>query len=139
MQQFRQKLGFYACTVPSFEQYTLARFLDRGFFEKHINRMRKFYKSRRNRVLSAITGCHLADRLSILEENAGLHFLVRVDTAQSDAALVAYCSRVGLRLRSLASYYQDTVPGWAEHCLVVNYSGLTDEQLEQLERILRGA
>ena len=25
---FRQKLGFYACTVSAFEQYTLARFLE---------------------------------------------------------------------------------------------------------------
>ena len=137
MQQFRQTLGFYGCTVPSFEQYTLARFLDRGFFEKHINRMRKFYKARRNRVLAAITACPLADRLSILEENAGLHFLVRVDTDQSDAALVERCGRAGLRLRSLGSYYQGSVPAWAERCLVVNYAGLTDEQLERLERILQ--
>ena len=137
MQQFRQTLGFYGCTVPSFEQYTLARFLDRGFFEKHINRMRKFYKARRNRVLAAITACPLADRLSILEENAGLHFLVRVDTDQSDAALVERCGRAGLRLRSLGSYYQGSVPAWAERCLVVNYAGLTDEQLERLQRILQ--
>lgn len=33
MAAFQQKLGFYSCTVPSFEQYTLARFLSRGFFE----------------------------------------------------------------------------------------------------------
>ena len=41
MEEFRHRLGFYACTVPSFEQYTLARFLSRGYFEKHINRMKK--------------------------------------------------------------------------------------------------
>ena len=34
MEEFRRRLGFYACTVPSFEQYTLARFLSRGYFEK---------------------------------------------------------------------------------------------------------
>ena len=54
MESFRQTLGFYSCTVPSFEQYTLERFLSRGFFEKHINRMRKFYKGRRNRMLEAL-------------------------------------------------------------------------------------
>ena len=48
MAVFRKNLGFYSCTVSSFEQYTLARFLDRGYFEKHINRMRKYYKNRRN-------------------------------------------------------------------------------------------
>lgn len=32
MESFRQYLGFYACTVPSFEQYTLSRFLRGGLF-----------------------------------------------------------------------------------------------------------
>ena len=50
MARFRKNLGFYSCTVPSFEQHTLERFLSRGYFEKHLNRMRKFYKSIRNRV-----------------------------------------------------------------------------------------
>ena len=40
---FRQRLGFYACTVSSFEQLVLARFIREGFFEKHLNRMRNHY------------------------------------------------------------------------------------------------
>ena len=49
MARFREELGFYSCTVSSFEQHTLARFLSRGHFEKHINRMRKFYRNRRKK------------------------------------------------------------------------------------------
>jgi len=138
MARFRQTLGFYSCTVPSFEQYTLARFLSRGYFEKHLNRLRKFYKSRRNRVLDAIAACPLADRLTILEHNAGLHFLVRVDTTLSDRALTERCRQAGLQLRSLGSYYHDPGPKDDTHCLVVNYSGLTDSQLARLEEILSG-
>ena len=135
--QFQQKLGFYSCTVPSFEQYTLARFLSRGYFEKHINRMRRFYKSRRNRVLAAIEGCQLAERLTIREENAGLHFLVQVDTQMSDEALEAHCRAAGLLVRSLASYYHGQVPEADKKCLVVNYSGLSEENLQKLEHILK--
>ena len=134
MEQFRDKLGFYSCTVSSFEQHTLARFLSGGYFEKHLNRMRKFYKSRRNRVLGAIERCPIADRLTILEENAGLHFLVKVDTTLSDEALVARCRQVGLQIRALSSYYHGALPD--THCLVVNYSGLSDEDLDQLEELL---
>ena len=137
MAQFQQKLGFYSCTVPGFEQYTLARFLDGGHFEKHINRMRKFYKSRRNRVLAAVTSCPVADRLTVLEENAGLHFLVRVDTEESDSALAERVCRAGIRVRSLSSYYRGAAPEWALRCLVVNYSGLSEEELDRLEEILR--
>ena len=137
MNQFKNKLGFYSCTVPSFEQYTLARFLSRRYFEKHINRMRKFYKSRRDQVLRAISNCPLAEKFTILEENAGLHFLLRVDTDISDQTLEQMCSQKGLRVRTLGSYYHGAVPESAAHCLVVNYSSLSEEQLMRLEAWLR--
>ena len=136
MTQFQQRLGFYSCTVPSFEQYTLARFLDDGYFEKHLNRMRKFYKSRRNRVVEAIQNSPYAPKLTLLEENAGLHFLLRVDTEISDSRLVDHCAQMGIRIRALGEYYHHSAPIPDTHCLVVNYSGLTDGQLQQLEIIL---
>ena len=137
MGQFQKKLGFYSCTVPSFEQYTLARFLNRGHFEKHLNRMRKFYKSRRNRVLSAIENCAYSPYLTILEEDAGLHFLLKVDTPLSDEALVEHCRKMGLSVRTLGSYYHDSPSRPDTRCLVVNYSGLSDKDLDRLETVLK--
>ena len=134
MAQFREKLGFYSCTVSSFEQYTLARFLEQGYFEKHLNRMRKFYKTRRDRVLSAIENSPIAQKLTVLEEDAGLHFLVRVDTALSDENLIRRCRDAGIRIRALNSYYHDAQED--THCLVANYSGLDDEKLEILPQLL---
>ena len=137
MELFQRKLGFYSCTVPGFEQYTLSRFLDGGHFEKHINRMRRFYKSRRNKVLAAVTCCPVADMLTVLEENAGLHFLIRVNAPLSDEALVERCRKADILIRTLSSYYQGVVPDWAQRCLVVNYSGLGEEDMTLLEDRLR--
>ena len=135
MAVYRRKLGFYSCTVPSFEQYTLERFISRGYFEKHINRMRKLYKSIRNRVRTAVEKCPLAKHLTILEEHAGLHFLLQVDLPLTDAELTEKCRRLGLRVAALSSYYR--FPEENSHCLVINYSGLTEESLSELEQILR--
>ena len=132
MEKFREKLGFYSCTVSSFEQYTLARFLSRGYFEKHINRMRKFYRSRRNHVVDALNSCPMADRLTIHEEDAGLHFLLKVDTDMDDAELTRWCESHGIRIRTLGSYYHQSVPEENLHYLVVNYAGLREEDLEQI-------
>lgn len=38
---FREKVGFYSCSVPAFEQYVLAELLKNGEFERHINRVRR--------------------------------------------------------------------------------------------------
>ena len=136
MDQFQRRLGFYSCTVPSFEQVTLARFLSRGYFEKHINRMRKFYRLRRDRVVALLENCPFRDRLTILEQDAGLHFLLKVDTQQSDEDLMARCAAAGIRIRSLSSYYHGPVPEEDLHCLGVNYSGLDEKALDTLGKIL---
>ena len=137
MEQFQQRLGFYSCTVPSFEQYTLARFLSRGHFEKHLNRMRKFYRSRRNRVVQLLQGCGFAQKLTIQELDAGLHFLLRVDTELTDEALTAFLAGAGIRARTLSSYYHQESRE-DSRCLVVNYSGLREEALEEaLSRLAR--
>ena len=132
--EFKRRLGFYSCTVPSFEQYTLARFLSRGHFEKHINRMRKFYKSRRNTVVSMLENCAFSNRLTILEQDAGLHFLLKINTEYSDAELTQRMDAAGIRVKALSAYYHDSSED--QRCLVVNYSGLKEEALAQaLEKI----
>lgn len=39
--QFREKLGFYSCTVPTYIQFVLAELIAGGDFERHINRVRR--------------------------------------------------------------------------------------------------
>ena len=46
---FAEALGFYSCTVPTFEQFVLAELLRSGDFERHINRVRR--KKRKERSL----------------------------------------------------------------------------------------
>ena len=135
MRMFRRKLGFYGCTVPSFEQYTLARFLNRGYFEKHINRMRKFYRTRRNRVIDALEHSPMADRFTILEKDAGLHFLLQVDTDLSGPALARELEHQGLRVQLLSSFYTAPTPE-SEKSLVINYSAVDEDKLRgALERL----
>ena len=49
-----QRLGFYSCTVPTFEQYVLADLLNSGDFERHINRIRR--KKRQQHVSLTFSG-----------------------------------------------------------------------------------
>ena len=135
MEAFQQRLGFYSCTVPSFEQYTLARFLSRGHFEKHLNRMRKVYKNRRNALVSLVETCPIAHRLTIQEQDAGLHFLLQVDTRLSDAALTQGLAAAGVRVKALSGYYHDGTAN--PHCLVINYSGLQEDDFRKTLEVLQ--
>ena len=46
VERFTNQLGFYSCTVPTFEQYVLAEFIRSGNFEHHINRVRRRRRTR---------------------------------------------------------------------------------------------
>jgi GntR family transcriptional regulator/MocR family aminotransferase len=39
--RYRERLGAFSCTVPVLEQYTLAEFINKGYFEQHLNRVRR--------------------------------------------------------------------------------------------------
>lgn len=38
---FKEKLGFYSCTVPVLDQYVICELIESGDFERHINRVRR--------------------------------------------------------------------------------------------------
>ena len=133
--RFRQQLDFYACTVPSFEQYTLARFISQGHFEKHLSRMKKKYRAQRNELIGRLRSAPCREKLRILEKDAGLHFLLQTDTELTDAGLVAALAERGVRVRCLSEYFHGSAAGDAG-TLVINYSGTTPEAGKRLAHAL---
>ena len=128
-ERFREKLGFYACTVSSFEQLALAKFIREGYFEKHLNRMRNHYRAQKARILQQLRSSSIAPSLAIHRENEGLHFLLEVHGALEDSALIRCARARGLRISCLSQYYREgTAPG---HTIVVNYAGLPSARTEE--------
>lgn len=104
LKKFHRELSFYSCTVSNFEQYTLARFLRDGYFEKHINRMRKYYKNQRDTILSCIRKNPRAAGIRITEENAGLHFLIHFPSGLTDDEIISRAEKRGIRISALTQY-----------------------------------
>ena len=129
LEQFYQNLSFYSCTVSNFEQYTLAHFLSDGYFEKHINRMRTYYKNVRDQLLEAIKKSPFSSRIRIAEEDAGLHFLMHIHTSLSDMELLQTAKRYGVHISCLSQYYLETNAPVPEHTIILNYSGILPEQI----------
>jgi len=135
-QRFYEKLSFYACTVSTFDQYTLARFIQDGHFEKHINRMRNYYRNLRDALLSEIRRSPMAELVTIREEDAGLHFLMEVDTLTSDQELLKLAEEKGVRLSCLSQYEQNREGKTREHVLVLNYSGIKQDHIGKAVKLL---
>jgi len=136
LEEFYHHFHFYSCTVSNFEQYTLARFLSDGYFEKHINRMRTHYKNVRDTFLNALQKSPFASRIKIHEEDAGLHFLMDINTPMTDTELLQTAKQHSIHLACLSQYYLQPIPNIPEHTLVLNYSRLTPEQIPTAIKLL---
>ena len=131
---FYKELSFYSCTVSNFEQYTLSRFISEGFFEKHINRMRKLYHQKRDLLLNAIKKSPLSSSATVLEEDAGLHFLLKIDTDYSDTEFCKRALMNGVRISALSSYYSafdDSNVIIPEHIFIINYSNIKNTVIDE--------
>jgi GntR family transcriptional regulator / MocR family aminotransferase len=133
--RFKQKLGFYSCSVSNFEQFALARFIEEGHFERHINRMKSHYRSKRDLLIKELVSSPIGSRVKISKRECGLHFLLHVDTDESDADLVAAAAKQGLRISCLSAYHHAGCPS-DSHTIVLNYSGVSRKLIPRAASVL---
>lgn len=134
--QFHERLGFYSCTVSTFDQFTLAGFIEGGYFEKHINRMRTYYKNLQKRLIESIKNGPAASKVEIAEEEAGLHFLLKLKTSLTDRQIVEKARAMGYRVLTLSECYIRDGLEIDSHTLVINYSGMEEDQLPMVNKLL---
>lgn len=126
--EFYDKLSFYSCTVSTFEQYTLARFIQDGYFEKHINRMRRYYGKMRKSVLDIISQEFSEKECKVIENDSGLHFILRLNTSQSDEEVKSLMENEGIRIRAITDF--DALNNQDKHQFLLDYSGIEIEGLK---------
>ncbi len=127
-EKFLRLFSSSANVVPLFEQKTLAAMLKDGYFERHLSRLKKYYRGIRRLTLETLEklfpGCEIYDT------QGGPHLLAKLSDGNggdiNDAA-----ERLGVRVKRLSDYLiapSDGLQGYA----VFNYSGVTEEQLTAL-------
>ena len=127
---WEEKMGFYSCTVPAFEQLTLTRFLNGGYFERHLSRMRHEYRALLARLLAFLAQEPYRSACTVLRAEAGLHFVLQFHPAPDDEPLRALLARSGLRAELLSSFYVRSPDASARGCVVVNYADLDPAEFE---------
>lgn len=131
MDDYRTRLRFYSSTVSRFEQLTLKRFLERGYYERHLNRMRGLYKARKSAFLDELKP--LGDQLATKGQDAGLHLVLTMPRL-TEKRLVSLSRAQGVGVRPLSRSYAGTAP--ETHAVVAGYAGFQEEELRQAARLL---
>ena len=133
-QHYEEGLSFYSGTVPSMEQYALARFISEGYFERHINHMRNYFKSQRGSLFEAVKESPLGGISHIYENSSGTYFLLELDTKLADKELVTRIREKDINVACTSEYMAQ--PHGDTHTLVINYCGVYAERIkETIQRI----
>ena len=138
IQRYQDTMSFYSCTVSGFEQRTLAKFINEGYFERHIAHLRTHYRKQREAVMKAIRASSLADKSRIIENNAGTHFLLGLDTSYTAREIKQVVAQHGIKLALLNDYCFKDYP-IARKTLVVNYASLSADEIEETVNKLAAA
>ena len=121
---FYQKLGFYSCTVST--------------FEKHINRMRLSYRRRREKVLVITRALFKPEECRIIENDSGLHLILELRTDRTEEEIRRELLKKGIRISSVADYDMRHESRYG-HQFIINYSSMDLDRLEEAYRALRKA
>ncbi|MGL1919490.1 MAG: PLP-dependent aminotransferase family protein [Hyphomicrobiales bacterium] len=119
--------------VPNIIQLALTEFINSGQFMAHIRKMRVLYSQRRNALLAAIQ-THLSAYIEPLENNAGMHFAVKIIHPKlqkiGDEKLCEILQQDNITIRSL-SLYGLTPLSKNQQGLLLGFAPFTPEQLSQ--------
>ena len=142
--RYFDELSFLSCTVSTFDQYTLADFITKGYFEKHINRMRIKYSRKREQVLNTIEeilGSQDSGNYEIEENDSGLHFILKLNTGYSDRKLEEELLKKKIKISAVSDFYHGSKPENAGK-FIFDYSNINlsklPASLEALKAIALG-
>lgn len=122
LQLYKENFSYYKSPVPRIEQQVLADFMLGGYFERHINRAKKIYKSRRDLMLELLYKNFPS--VQIQGEQAGLHFIAKFPNI-SEQTFCDIAKQQGI-------YVKGTGTGW----IIFGYAHLSpDEILSIFEKI----
>lgn len=88
---------------PALDQLTLADFLRRGDYDRHVRKARAIYRARRDRLLEALA--RYLPELDVAGASAGLHLLLRLPAEVDDAAIAECAWERRIRVRPLSRFY----------------------------------
>jgi GntR family transcriptional regulator/MocR family aminotransferase len=113
------------------EQAALADFIREGHLERHVRRMRRVYKRRRDVLLDALARGFGA-AATVVGDASGMHLVVRFDSP----AVAGRAARAGVHLVSTRDYYAAAEA--PPHEFLVRFSGLSERGIREAIKRLAG-
>ena len=128
LRDYHQTFLHYSSSVPRLDQQLVAQFMKEGHFSRHLNKMRKLYKRKLEKLMTSLSLYSPYVRVS--GEQAGMHIVLTVKTPYTEQQLVEKAKHANIRVFGLESYdvHQRSV---SPPKIIIGFGGLSDEDIEE--------
>lgn len=134
LEQYRASALGFSCSVPVTEQMILREFMAQGYFEKHLNRMRTYYKKQRKILVDALSV--FGAELRVIGESAGHHVTVQVRNGMDEAQLCQTAVETGVRVYPISTYFIGAMPKQFRGKLLLGFGDLSAAEIaDGVERL----
>ena len=106
MTKYSEYYWRYNAQVTTLHQLTLADFMESGYYDRLINRLRTNYKKKQDALIEAINTV-FGDKASISGAGAGIHLIINVKSHLNQSELVAKALEHGIKVYSTDVLYMD--------------------------------
>lgn len=133
LEQYKEKLSvFHSSTVSRIDQHILATFLKEGDFERHLNRMRKIYRDKHEKVLELLKPY---EALSIIGEYSGFHIVLVVNNGMSECELIQKAAEENIKVYPISTY---SLKKSTENPpkIILGFAGIREDELEDAIHLL---
>lgn len=138
LKKYRETCSFYSSTVSRIDQTILNEFIRDGYFERYLNKMRKYYNVKHDLLLAELRD--MEKDFVISGENAGLHILLTDKRSRSEEELQKRAEETGVKVYPMGDFYMETPPRTKRKAAVIlGYGALTPEEIREGIRLLKAA
>lgn len=113
---------------PGADQFTLAAYMEQGWLERHVRRVRGVYAEHRQQLMQSLSRL-LSPQLAWLQpSDQGMHLLLWLNAALDDRAVAASALQAGVAVRPVSPMF---APGSERPGLVLGFGGFSAQEMEQ--------
>lgn len=112
--------------TPSLEQLILARFIEEGYLDRHILKMKKVYKKRRDCLVQSLKEA-FADQVKIIGNSTGLHLVAEFKGVDFTPSLLHQIENNGVKVYPVHEHALDKRKYMQQ--IILGYGNLTEVQI----------
>lgn len=131
---YQKKSRFLSSTVSRIDQLILQKFIEEGYYERHLNKTRALYKSRHDTLLNAWKGTE--QDVTISGENAGVHLILSFRNGMKEEDIIAKAKNAGIKVYGLSEYFV-TPKSDQMATILLGYANMQEDDIKCAVEILK--